>query len=233
MKRVAHVICLSVFLMFAFAQAASADASCELSAEGGLTDVFGNTVWGGSQVVDVGLQPDAGACSTRAYYALNNFAYSICAQRSSGVNLNIPGNVYFDGQWVEEHSGPASCISGFGLNSYTALGSGAVLNPGNSIASPNGWYILIYQTDGNIVVYQGATVVWAGNCWHTCNNWGFAGAATMTASGNFVVTNSYNDAVWMSETASSGAFLALRDDGEIVVYATNGDWLWSSVHGHS
>ncbi len=136
MKRVTHVMCMSVFLMFAFAQVASADASCELSVEGGLTDVFGNTVWGGSQLVDVGMQPDAGACSTRASFALNNFAYSICAQRSSGVNLNIPGDVYFGGQWVQEHSGPASCVSGFGLNSYTPLGSGAVLNPGNSIASP-------------------------------------------------------------------------------------------------
>jgi hypothetical protein len=232
MKRAARVMCMSVFLMFALAQVASADASCGLSVEGGLTDAFGNTVWGGSHLVDVGMQPDAAACSTSAYNALNNFAYSICVQRSSGVNLNIPGDVYFNGQWVQEHSGPASCPSGFGLNAYTALNSRGVLNPGNSITSPNGWYTLIYQADGNIVVYQGSTVVWAGNCWSTCNNWGSAGAATMTGYGNFVVTNANQEAVWMSATASSGAFLALRDSGEIVVYATNGDWLWSSVYGN-
>jgi hypothetical protein len=233
MKRASGVVCASVFLLFAFAQSASADASCGVFVEGNASDVFGNTVWSGSSLVDAGIQPDAATCSTAAYNALNSQAYSICAQRSSGVNLDLSGGVYFNEVLVQEHQGPSSCVAGFGLNAYTALGSGAVLNPTNSITSPNGWYTLVYQADGNIVVYQGSTVVWAGNCWSTCSNWGAAGVARMQGDGNFVVINASGDMVWMSATVSSGAFLALRDDGQIAIYSTNGTRLWSSVHGHS
>jgi hypothetical protein len=233
MKRARYVVCASVILLLAFAQSASADASCGVLVEGNVSDVFGNTVWSGSSMVGAGIQPDAGTCSAAAYNALNSHAYSICAQRSSGVNIDISGRVYFNEQLVQEHEGPRSCVSGFGLNSYTALGSGAALNPSDAITSPNGWYMLTYQSDGNIVVYQGSTVVWAGNCWSTCNNWGAAGVARMQGDGNFIVFNSSGDMVWMSATVSSGAFLALRDDGQIAIYATNGNRLWSSVYGHS
>ena len=37
----------------------------------------------------------------------------------------------------------------------------------------------------------------------------------MQGDGNFVVVNSSGGMVWMSATGSSGAFLALRDDGQI------------------
>lgn len=233
MKRASYVVCASVILLFAFAQTASADAPCGVFVEGNVRDVFGNTVWSGSSLIDAGIQPDAATCSTAAYNALNSHAYSICAQRSSGVNINISGGVYFSGQQVQEHQGPSSCVAGFGLNSYSVLGPGAALNPGDAITSPNGWYTLSYQADGNIVVYQGSTAVWAGNCWSTCNNWGAAGVARMQGDGNFVVVNSSGGIVWMSATASSGAFLTIRDDGQIAIYATNGNRLWSSVYGHS
>ncbi len=112
MKRASYVVCASVILLFAFAQSASADASCGVFVEGSVSDVFGNTVWSGSSLVDAGIQPDAGTCSTAAYNALNSHAYSICAQRSSGVNIDISGGVYFNGQLVQEHEGPSSCVGG-------------------------------------------------------------------------------------------------------------------------
>ena len=194
MKRASFVVCTSVFLLFAFAQSASADASCGVSVEGNLTDVFGNTVWCWIELVDAGMQPDAATCSTAAYNALNSHAYSICAQRSSGVNLNISGDVYFNGQLVQEHGGPSSCIAGFGLNSYAALGSGSALNPGDSITSPNGWYTLIYQADGNIVVYQGSIGCLGRQLLaRRATTGASAGSATMQSDGNFVVTNSNGD----------------------------------------
>ena len=109
MKRARSVVCASVFLLFAFAQSASADASCGVFIEGNASDVFGNTVWSGSSLVDAGIQPDAATCSTAAYNALNSHAYSVCAQRSSGVNLDLSGGVYFNGVLVQEHEGPSSC----------------------------------------------------------------------------------------------------------------------------
>jgi hypothetical protein len=233
MKRATCVVSALVFLILASPQSASADASCGMYAEGSLTDVFANTVWSGSSLLDVGTQPDAATCSTKASHALTNHAYSTCVQRPSGVNLDLSGDVYFNGEWVQQQNAPASCRAGFGLNSYTALGSGSALSPGASITSPNGWYTFTYQADGNLVTYQGSTVIWAGNCWPGCANWGSPGVATMQTDGNFVVTNSSGVHVWMSATSGWGAFLALRDDGEVAIYAVNGNRLWSSVQGHS
>jgi hypothetical protein len=100
--------------------------------------------------------------------------------------------------------------------SASLLASGAMLLPGASIQSPNGQFRLIYQTDGNLVIYNAA-----GNpVWHT-NTYGTSpGRAHMQPDGNFVVYNSSGQPLWHTFTyGRNGASLAMQDDGNLVIYS--------------
>jgi hypothetical protein len=74
------------------------------------------------------------------------------------------------------------------------------------------------QTDGNLVVYEdpnGAhTPIWASNTW-------LSGAtmAKMTLDGVLVLSDAYGTPIWYSSWPERpAAFLALREDGNLVVY---------------
>jgi hypothetical protein len=108
------------------------------------------------------------------------------------------------------------------------LNPGQSLNPGQTLASPNGRYVLKYQTDANLVLYDNGAPVWAINCWPGCMNIGAAGVATMQTDGNFVVYNSGGSPVWHTYTnGNPGAHLAVQDDSNLIVYSSAGSALWS------
>jgi hypothetical protein len=116
----------------------------------------------------------------------------------------------------------------------TILQGGTIINPGDQFASPNGQFVLTYQTDGNFVLYNNGSPVWAINCWPTCNSTGFegnafapAGYATMQTDGNLVVYNGYGGPDWHTYTfGNPGAYLAIQNDGNLVVYSSSGAVLW-------
>ena len=114
-----------------------------------------------------------------------------------------------------------------GGSSATILSAGQGLNPGQSVASPNGRFMLSYQTDANLVLYDNGSPVWAINCWPQCSDIGAPGVAVMQGDGNFVVYNSGGGPVWWSGTdGNPGAYLAIQDDGNLVVYSSGGTVLW-------
>lgn len=92
-----------------------------------------------------------------------------------------------------------------------------VLEYNQSITSSNGKYMLVQQSDGNLVLYRGATVA-SNALWASYK----VGARTyMQQDGNFVQYNAANVAVWSSGTgahpASSNYRVTLNDDGSLVV----------------
>jgi YD repeat-containing protein len=91
------------------------------------------------------------------------------------------------------------------------LQSGQSLTAGQFITSPNGAYKLIYQTDGNLVLYNATnnTPLW------TIGVTGAPGSTQMQADGNLVVYNSNNSPVWQSQTNNGdvGSRLVVQDDG--------------------
>lgn len=107
----------------------------------------------------------------------------------------------------------------------TTLTGGRWLNPGYWIKSPNGRYQLIYQNDGNLVLYgPGNQALWNSGTWGRS-----AGRAIIQNDGNLVVYDAGGRSVWHSGTwGNAGARLALQDDGNLVVYATNGRAVWNS-----
>ncbi len=95
-----------------------------------------------------------------------------------------------------------------------------------AIYSSNNAYRLLYQSDGNLVVYRNADNV---PMWHT-NTWGTSpGQAVMQGDGNFVVYTSGGNYVFHTHTyGNPGAFLELGNDGKLRVYSAGGLVLWQS-----
>ena len=104
------------------------------------------------------------------------------------------------------------------------LASGQALFAGDAVTSPNGVYTLIYQTDGNLVIYvTGGPPVWSSDTSGTCT-----GLAYMQPDGNFVIYDCMSQPIWSTGTSgNSGAYLGLLDDGNLYIYAADGRGLWS------
>jgi len=106
------------------------------------------------------------------------------------------------------------------------LMSGGRLVSGQSLTSSNGRYRLVYQTDGNLVLYDDVdkTIPWASGTAGTS-----AGQALMQGDGNFVVYDAQVNGLWSTGTAgNANARLALQNDGNLVVYRADGVALWGS-----
>lgn len=109
--------------------------------------------------------------------------------------------------------GTTSC-SGVG---GVTLKSGTVMPVGTSIGSANKKYQLVYQADGNLVLYQLAPTRNA--LWATGTSGSSPGKVVMQADGNLVVYKADGGAVWSSKTnGNAGAVLSLQDDNNLVVY---------------
>ena len=98
------------------------------------------------------------------------------------------------------------------------------LTANQSLASCNGGYTLIMQGDGNLVLYQGSTALWASNTAGSA-----ADEAIMQGDGNLVLYTSSGTPVWASNTAgNTGAYLEVQNDGNVVIYSASGSTLWST-----
>ena len=112
---------------------------------------------------------------------------------------------------------PVTFTSRAGVFSKTApssLSGGQALLPGQFLISPNYGYQLIYQTDGNLVLYRGdGTALWgSGTSGHT------PGRAEMQTDGNFVIYDSGGVPQFATDTGGNpGAILFLQSDGNAVI----------------
>jgi hypothetical protein len=104
------------------------------------------------------------------------------------------------------------------------LTANASLAANQSVASCNGDYTLIMQGDGNLVLYQGGTALWASN---TVGSG--ADEAIMQGDGNFVLYTNAGTPVWASNTpGNAGAYLDVQNDGNVVIDSASGAALWST-----
>jgi hypothetical protein len=113
-----------------------------------------------------------------------------------------------------------------------ATGCGSIsadqgLVPGQTFRSCDGRFGLVLQWDGNVVLYQGSTPLWATNT---------VGKSTaqviVQGDGNVVVYDAKGSALAATNTAGHpGAWLAVQNDGNLVVYGPTGAALWASNTG--
>lgn len=102
---------------------------------------------------------------------------------------------------------------------------GTVLHSGDMLKSPTGCFVLIMQTDGNLVLYGSGNVP----LWHAGTH-GHAGArAELQTDGNFVVRGADDRALWNSGTQGRpAATLRVQNDGNLVIYDASDQPLWAS-----
>lgn len=99
------------------------------------------------------------------------------------------------------------------------------LGPNQFIMSANGQYMLIYQVDGNLVVYDRALKpIWASR-----TPWGYPGNFIMQGDGNAVIYGQFGTAAWNTGTMGHpGAQCVLQNDGNLVIYGPGNKALWWS-----
>ena len=118
---------------------------------------------------------------------------------------------------------PSGC-GGTTTSSCGELTANQQLSANQSLASCNGDYTLIMQGDGNFVLYQGSTALWASN-----TSGSAATEAIMQGDGNLVLYSSSGSAVWATGTSGNdGAYLDVQNDGNVVIYSAAGAALWST-----
>ncbi|HWO20648.1 MAG TPA: hypothetical protein VNO30_17890 [Kofleriaceae bacterium] len=116
---------------------------------------------------------------------------------------------------------------------------GTTMQQGNWAISANNLYVLIMQTDGNLVLYQvvGAPPTPGGSfagyaIWATMTNSTSDPGATFAVQtdGNLVVYDANQNALWASGTANQAPpqELSIQTDGNLVLYDTAGGVLWST-----
>lgn len=122
-------------------------------------------------------------------------------------------------------SGDGILFNGGCCNTNT-LTSGMSLTEGQTITSQDGQYVLVYQGDGNFVLYRWSDGV---PMWNSITEGTSAGTVIMQSDGNLVVYDAGQSPVWNAGTyGHSGAYARLENGGNLVVYSTAGTVLWSS-----
>ena len=107
--------------------------------------------------------------------------------------------------------------------SDTILPGGQLL-PGQSLVSSNGRYRLVYQGDGNLVLYDD---VERSAPWSSGTAGQSTGQVVMQIDGNFVIYDASTRPRWMSGTApNANTRLVLQSDGNLVVYTADGRAPW-------
>jgi hypothetical protein len=105
------------------------------------------------------------------------------------------------------------------------LQPGESLYAGQSKTSSDGRFTLVYQTDGNLVLYQsGVGWIWA--------NWTYGippGQTVMQTAGNLVTYSASGQAVWWTaQSGIPGSRLVVQRDGNTVIYSPDGTPVWST-----
>ena len=114
-------------------------------------------------------------------------------------------------------------------NTNTGLASGATLNVGQYLLSPDAQSVLTLQTDSNLVYYSNYKPAWYTS---TVNQ--SASRLVMQPDGNLVLYNSSNVALWSAQTQGhAGAYLTLQTDGNMVVYSSTNQALWATYSVNS
>lgn len=136
----------------------------------------------------------------------------LAADQLEGVLVSDIGLKYRGATSTPLPTSPASTLSG-----------GERLYPDQRMYSPNGAYVLIYQNDGNLVLYGPAGPLWASDTLGQA-----PGFATMQGDGNVVIYRADGVPIWATDTSGMpGAELRVQDDGFLVLYDAGHGPMWS------
>ena len=165
---------------------------------------------------------DSGTEGTYSVWLYNNAAAALSVENSSGLSWDDWSAATPTGGQYSWDCTPSVVALNVLLPTATTLNEPSVLDGGQELL--NGNYAFIMQTDGNLVLYNGSTAIWASN---TSGNPG--AYCTMQSDGNLVVYSSSGGALWATGTnGNPGAYVTLQTDGNVVVYSSSNVALWAT-----
>jgi len=144
-------------------------------------------------------------------------------QRGQSIDLRGQTAFVVKGKYGNSDDGCAdSYVPGAGggpINAKATLRSGQNINVDKAFKSPNGKYVLYYQSDNNLVLYTEDRPVWSSNTAGTPN----ASRVSMQGDGNLVIYTRDGTPVWASNTdGNPGAYLALDNNGLLAMLNSKG-----------
>ncbi|OGN35379.1 MAG: hypothetical protein A2568_02690 [Candidatus Yanofskybacteria bacterium RIFOXYD1_FULL_44_17] len=152
--------------------------------------------------------------------------WSSNTNENSGAYLRVEDTgqikIYSSGgseKWTSSQStATASAPTGvLDISGSSILSSGETMGVENPILSPDGWYSLRFQSDGNLVLYNKGNPVGDSKTYNS----GIGGRVIMQPDGNLVLYSSSGTPLWNSKTfGNPGAYL--RIDGGAAIYSNSG-----------
>lgn len=105
------------------------------------------------------------------------------------------------------------------------LNAGQKLAPGQKLVSANGRYSLVYQGDGNLVLYdENLKSIWSATFARQS-----AGECVMEADGNLCLYSSARTLYWSTRLSQSGQNrLVLQDNRNLVIFRSDNTPVWAS-----
>jgi hypothetical protein len=209
------------------AQVVPAVSSSGTSAQLTLADITSGTAYDNS----ITINPAGLGLASGTYHVVNASGAAVPQEAVAGgicTDADLPAASLTE--WsVVAGAAPSGTAAPSNCGASTSPACGTLtanqeLTANQSLTSCNGDYTLTMQGDGNLVLYQGSTALWASNTAGTA-----ADEAIMQGDGNFVVYTSAGSPLWSSGTAGNpGADLVVQNDGNLVVYSASGAALWAS-----
>ena len=107
------------------------------------------------------------------------------------------------------------------------------LQKGKWYSSPNDKYFLVFQGDGNLVLYRNNSSTSRTPYWSSGTTGCDADFCQLQTDGNFVIYDKYSRPVWCTDSYKSPSGLFINNNGELFVYSYK-DYckVWSSANSH-
>jgi hypothetical protein len=119
---------------------------------------------------------------------------------------------------------PATCSAPAGPAFTGTMPPGSYLWPGQYMLSNDGRFKLVYQMDGNLVLYWGTSAMWSSGSAGTV-----PGSMTFNSGGTIYVSDAAGTTRYGSGSyPGAGSRLDMQNDGNLVVYRANGTSAWAS-----
>jgi hypothetical protein len=145
-----------------------------------------------------------------------------------GTNIGCPpgdaNQVECDADSAGTINRMAAVVARFQSGTQGLLSADQQILPGEAVLSDNREFRLIFQADGNLVLFDERT---GAPRWATSTSSPRPGRALMQSDGNLVVFDAGGVPLWSSNTAGNPyAYLLLQSDGNLVIYSPDGAVLW-------
>ena len=152
-----------------------------------------------------------------------NGTYTLIMQDDGNLVLYDSANHPYWASGTNKIQGPANEVRN-ATNSVTSGFYSVTIK--DKLTSNNGRFHVDTQSDGNLVVYDGTTPLWASG-----TNQPSQYTTRITSDGEYILKDDNNRVLWGSKTAGKGIApftLQMRDDGNLVLYDSLNKALWAS-----